>query len=65
MTVDLTTDRKLLERLTAAAAQGVSVQERRQQRVSFVYGNMPKGSAMSKQQIEQALQKIDGKDGRG
>ncbi|WP_150443120.1 hypothetical protein [Sphingobium limneticum] len=58
------TDRSLLDRLSAAAQRGVSVAERRQQRVSFVYGNMPKGSDMSRHEVEKALDRLDSQDGR-
>ncbi len=59
MPTNLMTDQGLLLRLSAAAARGVSPQERRKQRVSFVYGNLPKESAMTKHQVEEALDKID------
>lgn len=53
------TDQKLVDRLKKAAAKGVTADERRKQRVSFVYGNLPKGSTMTRQQVEDALSKID------
>ncbi|MEO7466737.1 MAG: hypothetical protein ABIV36_06980 [Sphingobium limneticum] len=62
---EIKTDSGLLQRLAAAAARGVSLEERRLQRVSFVYGNLPKGSAMSRQQVEQALGRMDKMEGRG
>jgi hypothetical protein len=61
----LTTDMGLIDRLTTSASRGVSAGERREQRVSFVYGNMPRGSSMSKTDVAQALEKLDGLDGRG
>jgi hypothetical protein len=61
--VTIATDATLLERLSVAATRGVSVSERRQQRVSFVYGNMPRGSTMTKHQVEAALNKKDATDG--
>jgi len=64
MPTNLMTDRSLLDRLSAAAKRGVSVAERRQQRVSFVYGNMPKGSDMSRHEVEMALDRLDSQDGR-
>lgn len=60
----LATDMSLIDRLTAAASRGVSAGERREQRVSFVYGNMPKGSSMSKLQVAQKLDELDGVEGR-
>lgn len=65
MPTNLATDSALLERLTAAAKRGVSPSERRQQRLSFVYGNLPKGSAMSKHEVEVALERLDVMEGRG
>jgi hypothetical protein len=59
MAIDLKTDQALLGRLAAAAKRGVSSVERRQQRVSFVYGNLPKSSAMTKHQVAQELERID------
>lgn len=61
----IATDMNLIERLNAAASRGVSVGERRQQRISFVYANMPKGSDMTKSQVEQALNRLDNAEGRG
>ena len=65
MPPNLVTDTVLLDRLTAAAKRGVSAAERRVQRVSFVYGNLPKGSSMSKHEVERALERIDVMEGRG
>ena len=65
MTTNLMTDRGLLDRLSAAAKRGVSLEERRKQRLSFVYGNLPKGSSMTKHQVEQALERLDEMEGRG
>lgn len=64
MPTTITTDSGLLQRLSAAARRGATVEERRLQRVSFVYGNMPKGSAMTKNQVERALEDMDAKEGR-
>jgi hypothetical protein len=62
---NLQTDIALIERLRAAAKRGVSLAERKQQRLSFVYGNLPKGSAMSKVDVERALSRIDLSEGQG
>lgn len=64
MPINLATDAGLLERLSSAAKRGISVEERRQQRVSFVYGNLPKGSSMTKHEVEQALGHVDRMEGR-
>lgn len=64
MPTTLATDRNLLDRLAEAAKRGVSTAERKQQRLSFVYGNLPKGSAMTKHEVEKALQRLDEMEGR-
>ena len=65
MPTNLVTDSALLDRLSGAAKRGVSPIERRLQRVSFVYGNLPKGSSMSKHEVELALERLDVMEGRG
>lgn len=65
MPTNIMTDRGLLDRLSAAAKRGVSVAERKQQRLSFVYGNLPKGSPLTKHEVEQALERLDEMEGRG
>lgn len=64
MPTELVTDKKLIDRLTAAAGRGVSSRERRAQRVSFVYGNLPRESAMTRHQVEEALVRLDNAEGR-
>jgi len=64
MPTNLKTDAGLLGRLNAAARRGVSIEERRAQRLSFVYGNLPKGSAMTRHQVEDALKNLDALEGR-
>lgn len=64
MSFNVATDAGLLERLFAAAKRGVTPEERREQRVSFVYGNMPKGSPMTRHQVVEALDRIDELEGR-
>lgn len=64
MPTNIVTDSGLLDRLSAAAKRGVSAAESRQQRVSFVYGNMPKGSTMTKHEVEKALDRLDQAEGR-
>jgi hypothetical protein len=54
------TERALLERLTAAAKKGVSTEEVRRQRVSFVYGNLPDKSPMTRHQVAEALERLEG-----
>lgn len=54
------TDGKLLERLQRAAQHEMTVDELRRQRVSFVYGNLPENSPMTKNQVEAALARLEG-----
>lgn len=54
------TDQQLLERLHDAAKRPVSSEELRKQRVSFVYGNMPADSSMTRHQVRVALERLEG-----
>jgi hypothetical protein len=54
------TDHALLERLRQAATRQVSGHELREQRVSFVYGNLPKGVTMTRDQVRKRLDQMDG-----
>lgn len=54
------TELALLERLAAAAKRGVSSEEVRRQRVSFVYGNLPEKSPMTRHQVAEALERLEG-----
>ncbi|MBY6016163.1 hypothetical protein KUV75_14800 [Qipengyuania gaetbuli] len=65
MPTDIATDASLLERLKSAAERGVSAAERRQQRLSFVYANLPRNSDMTRHQVEKALERLDAMEGRG
>lgn len=65
MPTNFATDVTLLERLKEAAQRGVTAAERRQQRLSFVYGNMPRNSGMTRHQVEEALERLDEMEGRG
>lgn len=60
MPTELVTDRSLLDRLKAAAGQPLTKRQLDAQRVSFVYGNLPRGNSMSRRQVEAALQRFDG-----
>ncbi|MEM9086048.1 MAG: hypothetical protein AAGB23_09015 [Pseudomonadota bacterium] len=61
---ELVTDVNLLQRLAEAAKRKVSAHERRQQRLSFVYGNLPKNSDMTKSDVARALRQVDQLDGK-
>jgi len=60
MSDDLKTDARLLEQLFEAAKRTMTSDEVRRQRVSFVYGNLPRDSTLTKHQVEVALGRIDG-----
>ncbi len=65
MPMNLVTDSALLQRLNAAAKRGVTGAESKRQRLSFVYGNLPKGSTMTRGEVEQVLERLDVMEGRG
>lgn len=54
------TDQQLLERLHMAAKQPMSNEELRKQRVSFVYGNLPADSSMTRHQVMATLDRLEG-----
>ena len=54
------TDPELLERLKNAVRHEMSPDEVRRQRLSFVYGNLPQDTTMTKHQVEAALARLDG-----
>jgi hypothetical protein len=56
----LKTDQKLLDRLTESTKQPVTKEELHKQRVSFVYGNLPRESTVTRKQVEEALARIEG-----
>jgi hypothetical protein len=58
--LDLKTDEALLNRLHKATVQSATKEELHKQRVSFVYGNLPDDSTITKQQVEAALARIEG-----
>lgn len=60
MKSQLTTDSALLERLKAAAAYKMSRDEIQRQRLSFVFGNMPADSSMTRPQVIEALALLEG-----
>ena len=59
---DPKSDSALLERLHQAAKHEMSMAELRRQRVSFVYGNLPEKSPMTKHQVGAALARLDGEN---
>ena len=58
MPSDIKTDGELLRRLHTV--REVSREQLRKQRVSFIYGSLPKDSRITRQQIEEALARSEG-----
>ena len=52
---NLKTDPEISERLRKAATKKLSSEEIQKQRVSFVFGNMPASSSVTRQQVEQKI----------
>lgn len=51
------TDEKLLKRLEEAAKRKMTKEEKMKQRISFIYAGMSHDSSISKQRIEEILNK--------
>jgi hypothetical protein len=60
MPTNLKTDAGLLEQLAWAAKRHITRDELHAQRVSFIYGNLPEGSTITRQHIEEVLAQIEG-----
>lgn len=58
---DLRTDPGLLKRLVEAAKVEMTGEELRRQRASFVYGNLPNDSTLSRGEVEEVLGRLEGK----
>lgn len=59
MPTNIKTDGTLLRRLMTA--RGITGEELRRQRVSFIYGSLPQDSTITRQQIENVLDRAEGK----
>lgn len=59
-TISVKSDSNLLEKLYHAAHRALSKEELHQQRVSFIYGNLPKDSTITRDQVEQAIARFEG-----
>jgi len=57
---NIATDATLLAKLSAASRIPMTRELLRRQRVSFIYGSLPKDSTITRQQIEQVLNKAEG-----
>ena len=60
MPIEPKTNAELLGRLIVAAQQQMTSDEVRRQRISFVFGNLPKDNTLTKHQVELALARLDG-----
>jgi hypothetical protein len=60
--LNLRSDPDLVRRLEAAASRALTKEEVRAQRVSFVYGNMPQDSSVSRAEIAAIIAKIEGEE---
>ena len=60
MATEMKTDATLLERLQRAASKPITKSELERQRVSFVYGNLPRDSTVTKDRVEHRIRKNEG-----
>ncbi|MDX2210080.1 MAG: hypothetical protein SFV20_06945 [Sphingopyxis sp.] len=60
MPQNIATDASLLAKLAAASRVALTREQLRRQRVSFIYGSLPKESTITRQQIENVLSKSEG-----
>lgn len=60
MTNELKTDDKLLKRLSKAASEPVTKDEIAKQRVSFVYGNLPTNSTITRERVAKKIKMNEG-----
>lgn len=61
-TVGTKTSEELLRRLQEAAKRTLTKDELHRQRVSFIYGNLPDDSPITRNQIESVLARSEGED---
>lgn len=61
MPVEMKTNPALLDRLYQAAKRPLTSEQLRQQRVSYVYGNMRDESTMSRGEVEAVLDRAEGR----
>lgn len=55
------TDPKFVKKLEKAAKREMTAEEISRQRISFVYGNLPTGSSMTRDQVAEVVARMDGK----
>ncbi len=56
----LKTDAELIKRLRESASKPVTKEELAQQRVSFVYGNLPSDSTVTRDRVAEKIKKNEG-----
>lgn len=54
------TDERLLKRLYESAAKPVTKMELQRQRISFVYGNLPSDSEITRERVAERLEMNEG-----
>ena len=60
MIASLKTDKALLERLEESAKKPMTREELKRQRVSFVYGNLPNDSEITRDRVAKKLESNEG-----
>ena len=54
------TDPELIKRLEEAAKKPITKEQLERQRVSFVYGNLPADSTITREQVEKRIKEHEG-----
>ena len=57
---NLKTDDRLIRRLEESARQPVTKEELAHQRISFVYGNLPKSSTVTRERVAEKIKMNEG-----
>ena len=60
MTAKLKTDESLIKRLKESASRPITKKELAEQRVSFVYGNLPKDSTITRDRVAKKIKMNEG-----
>lgn len=60
MVEKLRTDDRLLERLKEAASKPITKQKLERQRVSFVFGNLPTDSTITREMVAARIRRMEG-----
>lgn len=56
----LKTDPELIKRLRESAAKPVTKEQLERQRVSFVFGNLPRDSTITREEVERRIRSNEG-----